>query len=128
MKLLLDTHVLLWAAYDPGRLSARAADAIRAGRNEIVVSAVSAMEIAIKHRIAKLAYPASLARSFVAEAQARGFGLLPIECEHAQRAGGLAGDHRDPWDRLLAAQAQIEGLTLVTNDAKLAAFRVETLW
>lgn len=128
MRLLLDTHTLLWAAYNPQRLSACAARLIRDGANEIFVSAVSAMEIATKHRIGKLAYPASLASGFVAEVTTRGFGLLPIDCEHAERAGNLPGEHKDPWDRLLAAQAQIEGLALVSNDSELATFGVDTVW
>lgn len=128
MRLLLDTHALLWEAHEPDLLSALARDAICAAGSEIVVSAVSAMEIATKDRIGKLTYRTSLATSFVGTVMARGFGILPIECEHAQRAGNLPGEHRDPWDRLLAAQAQIEGLTLVSNDAKLAKFGVDTLW
>lgn len=128
MRLLLDTHALLWVAHEPELLSAFARDAICAAGNEIVVSAVSAMEIATKDRIGKLTYRTSLAKSFVETVMARGFGILSIECEHAQRAGNLSGEHRDPWDRLLAAQAQIEGLTLVSNDAKLAKFGVDTLW
>lgn len=128
MRLLLDTHTLLWWAYDHARLSARAHAAIADGSHNVFVSAASAMEIATKHRIGKLGYPASLASSFVGEVTTHGFALLPIGCEHAARAGSLVGAHRDPWDRLLAAQAQIAGLTLVSNDSKLATFDVETIW
>lgn len=128
MRLLLDTHALLWWAHEPELLSARARDTLGHAGNELIVSAVSAMEIATKDRIGKLTYRTSLATSFVETVVPRGLGVLSIDCEHAQRAGKLPGDHRDPWDRLLAAQALIEGLTLVSNDAKLAALGVETLW
>lgn len=128
MRLLLDTHALLWLAHEPEQLSAPARDALSLASNELLVSAVSAMEIATKDRIGKLSYRTSLATSFAETAAARGIGILSIDCAHAQRAGNLPGEHRDPWDRLLAAQAQIEGLTLISNDAKLAALGVETLW
>ena len=128
MRLLLDTHTLLWSAHDPRKLSAAAASAIRDGANEIFVSAVSAMEIATKNRSGKLEYTTSLATNFVEVVSSRGFMMLPITCEHAERAGNFPGDHRDPWDRLLAAQAQIDGLELVSNDARIAEFGTETLW
>lgn len=128
MRLLLDTHALLWWTHEPEVLSAPAYAAIGDAANEVFVSAVSAMEIATKNRIGKLTYRTSLATSFVKTVAARGFQLLPIECEHAERAGNFAGEHRDPWDRLLAAQAQLEGLSLVSNDSKLVAFGVETVW
>lgn len=128
MRLLLDTHALLWSAYDPRRLSARAAGLIRDSANEIAVSAVSAMEIATKYRVGKLSFAAPLARDFVGEMASRRFALLAIDCNHAQHAGSLPGTHRDPWDRLLAAQARIEGLALVSNDPRLARFGVETVW
>ena len=128
MRLLLDTHTLLWAAYKPGLLSARAANAVSDASNEIFASAVSAMEIVTKYRIGKLGHAASLANGFVGEMALRRFSLLSIDCEHALRAGSLPGEHRDPWDRLLCAQALVEGMTLVSNDSKLAAFGVDTLW
>jgi PIN domain nuclease of toxin-antitoxin system len=128
MKLLLDTHALLWWAYDHRRLSTSAHEAISDGRNEVSVSAVSAMEIATKHRSGKLTHAGALARDFVKQVQSHGFSLVSIECEHAQRAGNFPYEHRDPWDRLLAAQSQIEGLTLVSNDAKLSVLGAETLW
>jgi PIN domain nuclease of toxin-antitoxin system len=128
MRLLLDTHALLWSAHNPRKLSVLAAKVIRDGANDIFVSAVSAMEIATKHRLGKLEYDTMLATAFIAEVTGRGFALLTVDCEHAARAGNLVGEHRDPWDRLLAAQAQIEGLVLVSNDPKLAQFDVETCW
>lgn len=128
MKLLLDTHALLWWEHEPDRLSRVAHDAIADGDNDVLVSAVSAMEIAIKNRKGTLGYRTSLADRFVPTVTAHGFGLAGISCEHAERAGGYAWDHKDPWDRLLAAQAQIEGLALVTADRAFATFGMQTFW
>lgn len=128
MKLLLDTHALLWLAHEPEALSAAASAAIVDDGNEIWVSAVSAMEIATKNRRGGLEYGTSLATSFVAEVTSQGFLPISVTCDHAERAGNLEGDHKDPWDRLLAAQAQMEEMVVVTRDARIAGFGVETLW
>lgn len=128
MKLLLDTHTLLWAAHEPAKLSIAAANSVRSRDHDVFVSAVSAMEIATKDRKGKLEYHTDLARQFVAEVTARGFELLSISGEHAERAGQYNSDNQDPWDRLLAAQAQIEGLTLVSCDGKMSGFGIATLW
>jgi PIN domain nuclease of toxin-antitoxin system len=128
VKLLLDTHTLLWAAHEPDKLSIAAANAIRSWDNDVFVSPVSAMEIATKDRKGRLEYDTDLARQFMTEVKARGFELVPISGEHAERAGRYAAENQDPWDRLLAAQAQIEGLTLVSCDGNMAGFGVETLW
>lgn len=125
---LLDTHALLWWMYEAESLSSRAFDAISDGSIDIFVSAVSAMEIATKHRIGKLPHAAPLAAQFVELTAAEGFSPLPITADHGQRAGSYPLSHGDPWDRLLVAQAQIEGLALVTNDAKLNGFGVGTYW
>ena len=128
MRLLLDTHALLWWAHDPAGLSAAALRVIGDGANDAMVSVVSAMEIATKSRKGRLEYQSALADRFAAEAESRGFGLVSINCAHAERAGRYASSNQDPWDRLLAAQAEIEGLTLVSCDAKMADFRVATFW
>ena len=128
MRLLLDTHALLWWAHEPRKLSNIAVAHIGDGSNEVLVSAVSAMEIAIKNRKGALEYQSQLAEHFVAEVSVRGFQLLSITCDHAQLAGGLPWDNPDPWDRLLAAQARIEGLALVTKDRAFATLDVQTLW
>lgn len=128
MRLLLDTHALLWSAHEPEKLSATARDAIENGSNEVVVSAVSAMEIATKHRKGALEYPSALARRFSDEVTQRGFALLAITGEHAQRAGSFIDRHKDPWDRLLAAQAMIESLTLVSCDKRMRGFGAQQLW
>jgi PIN domain nuclease of toxin-antitoxin system len=125
---LLDTHALLWWLHEPERLSQVATTTIRDGQNDIFVSAVSAMEISTKSRLGKLGYETPLAAQFSRQVAHFGFAMLPINCHHAQMAGALAGAHRDPWDRLMAAQAQIEGLMLISKDKELGALGSPTLW
>lgn len=128
LDLLLDTHTLLWSAHQPASLSRRAFDAIEDGNNSVFVSAVSAFEISTKSRKRKLEFKTSLASNFVEQVTAWGFQLLSISIDHAQLAGSLASTHKDPWDRILAAQAQIEGLTLLTQDAEMPGLGAETYW
>lgn len=128
MRLLLDTHALLWWTHDHGKLSAKAFAAIRDGANDVYVSAVTAMEIATKNRLGKLEYPSTLATNFVEQVAAQGFEMLAIDCRHAIYAGGLSGLHRDPWDRLLVAQAQVEGLSLVSVDADIPSLGIKAYW
>lgn len=122
MRLLLDTHVLLW--WLGGRAISKAAgDAIADPDNEADVSAASAWEIAIKKAIGKLAAPDDL------EDQIRdgGFTPLPIRIDHALVAGELPRHHDDPFDRMLAAQATVEGLVVVTRDRRFADYGVQVL-
>ena len=128
MRLLLDTHALLWWWTDDPRLSATARAAIADESNEVFVSAASAWEVATKHRLGKLKeVPQAMAR-FAELVTADGFTPLPIDHRHALRAGSNPQEHRDPFDRMLAAQSEIEDLTLVTCDAALAAFGGKRLW
>lgn len=121
MRLLLDTHVLVW--WDNDRLPRRVATAIR-DADTVYVSAVTAWEIAIKSALGKIE-----ARGTVAEAIADyGFSALPITVEHAEAVRALPTHHRDPFDRLLIVQSQHEALTLVTRDPAFAAYGVRTLW
>lgn len=128
MNLLLDTHALIWFAYTPELLSAKANAAIEDEQNEVYVSAVNALEIAIKHRLGKLPSARDFAADFDREIEGRGFRCIPMNSIHARIAGGLAGDHGDPFDCILAAQALLEGLTIVSRDAALDAFGVTRLW
>jgi PIN domain nuclease of toxin-antitoxin system len=128
MKYLIDTHALLWAAFRPEELSPRAIDAMRSPANEIVVSAASAWEIATKFRLGKLPFAQPLAEDFIPKVTAAGYLLLPISVEHALRAGRLAGEHKDPFDRMLAAQAIHEDLPLISNDTQLDSFGVRRIW
>ena len=128
MRLLLDTHALIWwLAGDPA-LGGAAGDAIADPQNEVLVSAVSAMEVTTKYRLGKLARAEILARDFAAIVAAQGFHPLPISLRHAQVAGGLMIGHKDPFDRLLIAQAQCDGLILVSNEALFDAFAVQRVW
>jgi PIN domain nuclease of toxin-antitoxin system len=120
VQLLLDTHALLWLAHEPDKLS----NAVI----EIVVSAVSAMEIATKQRNGKLEYQSLLATDFVRQVTAQGFVPLSITCSHTGRAGNFVSPHKDPWDRILAAQALAEDLTLATVDKFFAEIGVATFW
>lgn len=128
MRLLLDTHALLWWWKDDPRLSQRAADAISDEANTVLVSAASAWEIATKHRIGKLPGVETALREFNELIVADGFSHLAVAHNHAIKAGGFDVEHRDPFDRMLAAQAMIEGAALVTDDAAMRLFRVESFW
>lgn len=126
--LLLDTHALIWAALDPKKLGRKARSAIEDVENDVFVSAVSAFEITTKYRLGKLNEAEPLAANFAEHTTARGFGSLPLTAEHGERGGGLAIPHKDPFDRLLIAQAQIEGMTLVSNEKRFDTFGVQRLW
>lgn len=128
MKLLLDTHALLWWWKDDPRLSKRAAAAIADEANTVLVSAASAWEIATKHRIGKLPGAERAVSEFNALIVADGFSHLAVSCQHALKAGGFHIGHRDPFDRMLAAQSIIEGAALVTDDATMKLFRVKRFW
>ena len=128
MRLLLDTHALAWWLLDDRRLPSRVHDLIADPDNEIWASAVSAFEAGTKYRIGKWRDIEELALNFEQAVRAENFGLLAISAAHASCGGLLGGSHRDPFDRLLAAQSLIESLPLVTNDPAFQAFAVETVW
>jgi PIN domain nuclease of toxin-antitoxin system len=128
MALLLDTHALIWWYNEASFLSERATAAIRASDQPVYVSAVSAWEIATKHRLGKLPEVEYLVRNFFAELEKEGFFDLPVTTAHGLLAGQLGGDHKDPFDRMLIAQAQIEHLTLVSNEAAFDRFGIVRLW
>lgn len=128
MRLLLDTHALLWWLLGDLRLAAPARDAIADEDSVVHVSAASAWEIATKSRLGKLPGAESLAQDFAAVIEAEGFLPLPISLEHGQRAGSLPGAHKDPFDRMLIAQAQAENLILVSNEEIFDQYGVTRLW
>ncbi|SRR5581483_3397941 len=128
MHLLLDTHALLWWLSDDPALGKRARAAIANVRNTILVSAASAWELTTKVRLGKLAGAADLASNFTSYIQNEGFEPLPISLDHAARAGLLAGVHKDPFDRMLIAQAQAENLALVSNEKRFDAYGVRRVW
>jgi PIN domain nuclease of toxin-antitoxin system len=128
MKLLLDSHALLWWALDSEELSRKARRALSDVNNDVYVSAATAWEIATKFRIGRLPDADQLAHSFSDTLQRLGFLELPISIEHAERAGLMRIEHKDPFDRMLIAQSQAEGLVLVSNEGLFDAFNVHRLW
>jgi PIN domain nuclease of toxin-antitoxin system len=128
MDLLLDTHALIWWWADSPRLSAKARAAVADPALRVHVSAASAWEIATKQRLGKLTGLPAEATALVDLVTQGGFNWLGIQAAHAVRAGAHSAEHRDPFDRMLAAQAEIEGLQLVSCDAAFEAFGVATLW
>ena len=123
MNLLLDTHTLIWALENHPALSVDARDAIIDGGNMVFVSSVSAWEISIKKAMGKLKAPDNLAE----ETKLHRFTQLNINFDHAKLAGELPDFHKDPFDRMLIAQAIIEKLTLVTGDSQIANYDVSLL-
>ena len=128
MRLLLDTHALLWWLDGDRRLTRRARTAIADEDNVIFISAASAWEITTKARLGKLPGADAVAGDVVGSVASQGFSSLDITLTHAQRAGRLPGAHRDPFDRMLIAQAQLEDLTLVSNEDVFDAYGVSRLW
>lgn len=128
MRLLLDTHALIWWLAGDQALSRTAQDAIGDEGNSVAVSAVSAMEVATKFRIGKLPQARILVQEFDAILASQGFSELPISIRHAKLAGEMNITHKDPFDRLLIAQSQIEGMVLVSNEALFDSFAVQRLW
>ncbi|MDR3427762.1 type II toxin-antitoxin system VapC family toxin [Silvimonas sp.] len=128
MRLLLDTHALIWWLAGDEALSRRAREAIADEANTIAVSAASAMEVATKFRIGKLPGAALLAQDFEAIIAAQGFAELSISVHHARLAGEMNIIHKDPFDRFLIAQALAEGMLLVSNEALFDSFAVQRLW
>lgn len=123
MRLLLDTHALLWWLADDPTLSEGAISAVAEARNSVYVSAVSAWEIAIKRSLGKLRAPEDLENQL----RAHHFTPLPIQFSHALAVGKLSHHHRDPFDRLLIAQALAEGLTIVTRDTHVPRYGVDVI-
>jgi PIN domain nuclease of toxin-antitoxin system len=128
VHLLLDTHTLIWWLAGDRQLEAPAREAIEDEENTVYVSAASAWEVTTKARLGKLPQAASLAQDFSDQINQQGFLPLAISVEHAQRAGNLPARHKDPFDRMLIAQAQAENLVLVSNEAIFDEYGVQRLW
>ncbi|MGH6956729.1 MAG: type II toxin-antitoxin system VapC family toxin [Caulobacteraceae bacterium] len=128
MRLLLDTHAVIWWFLDDPALSRSSRGAIGSADAEVLVSAVSAMEITLKFRLGKLARAARLAANFEAMVLDYGFKPLSISLAHASLAGSLDFHHKDPFDRLLIAQALVEDMTLVSNERVFDSVGVKRLW
>ena len=127
MRLLLDTHILLWAALEPARLRPHLRDMLENADNTLLTSAASAFEIATKHRLGKLPGAAQLLKQYAFVLGELGVCDLPITAAHALKAGSWAITHRDPFDRLLAAQASVERVPLISVDAVMPEFGIEVL-
>jgi PIN domain nuclease of toxin-antitoxin system len=128
LKLLLDKHALIWWLAGDEALSIPARDAITDMANSVAVSAASAMEVSTKFRMGNLPGAALLAHDFAAIISAQVFTELPISFRHAQAAGGLNIVHKDPFDRLLIAQAQVEEMLLVSNEKLFDRYAARRVW
>lgn len=128
MRYLLDTHTLLWAANEPAKISGLVTEILQDGSLQIYVSAASAWEIATKVRLGKLADPSALLAGFEARIKEQAFSGLSITIAHSVQAGAFLQQHKDPFDRILAAQALLEQLTLLSADPQLDAFGIHRLW
>ena len=128
MRVLLDTHAFLWWITEDRRLSARAREVMTDGGNDLLLSAASGWEIAIKASLGRITLPVPIDRFLSEQLQRNGIGTLPIEMSHALRVHASPLLHRDPFDRLLVAQAQLEKLRILTSDPQIAQYDVETLW
>jgi PIN domain nuclease of toxin-antitoxin system len=128
MRFLLDTHTLLWCFNADPSLTARARRLIENGGNELLVSSASAWEISTKVRLGKLPTGEELVADLSGYLTQLGCEALAISLEHAVRAGRLPGEHRDPFDRMLIAQAQTENLPIISNDRIFDAYGVRRIW
>jgi PIN domain nuclease of toxin-antitoxin system len=128
MKALLDTHTLLWWLDGDEQLSATAREWINVASHSILVSAASAWEIATKVRIGKLPGAVEVAAQFHECLMSQGFAPLDISTEHALRAGSLPGPHRDPFDRMLIAQAQSLNVPLISNERIFDNYGIRRIW
>jgi PIN domain nuclease of toxin-antitoxin system len=128
VRLLLDTHTLLWWLDGDRRLPVRVRRVIADEGNTVFVSAASAWEIATKFRLGRLAQAADVAADIAGAVTSQGFMPLEITIPHAQKAGALRGSHQDPFDRMLIAQAQMEDLPLASNEEIFESFGVTRLW
>lgn len=129
MRLLADTHALVWFILGVERLATGARRALAEEENDVYVSAASVWEITTKYRIGKLPEMTPFAKAGIPEAlTSRGFLPLPISMAHAEMAGRFEDPHKDPFDRMLIAQALVENLTLVSNETVFDRFGVSRLW
>jgi PIN domain nuclease of toxin-antitoxin system len=128
VKLLLDTHALVWWWTDEPRLPAPARAAIADPANIVFVSAVSAWEITTKHRVGKWPEVQRLIAEYATLLRRSRFHALAITTEHALRAGSLPGPHRDPFDRILIAQSSFESLPIISADVVFASYGIDVFW
>ncbi|MGC9291722.1 MAG: type II toxin-antitoxin system VapC family toxin [Acidobacteriaceae bacterium] len=128
MRVLLDTHALLWWLSDDDALPATARNWMAEVQNTVLVSAASAWEIATKVRLGRLPGATDLAADFTGLMHREGFTPLPVSVEHGVRAGLLPGPHKDPFDRMLIAQAQAEGIPILSSELAFDSYGVRRIW
>ena len=128
MKVLMDTHVFLWWIEDNPRLSPRAREIISDIENEVFLSAASGWEIAIKARLGRIKLPQDPARFVMEQVTINAFRTLPIQLNHTLHVYTLPPIHRDPFDRILIAQSQLENIPIITADSYIAKYPVEVIW
>ncbi len=128
MRVLLDTHTFLWWVMDDARLSLQARAVLRDGRNTLVVSAATGWEIAIKARLGKMMLPRDPAEFILQQIRHNHLSPLAIELAHALRVFTLPDIHRDPFDRILVAQSQLEQLPIVSADPQIRQYEVNVIW
>ena len=128
MRLLLDTHALVWALAEPGQLSPRARAAVSNSASDVYVSMASAWELAILHGLQRVRLGAPLDIIFTERLAALRIRLLPVQLQHVATVAALPRHHRDPFDRLLIATAMIEKLALVSRDRAFEQYDVTVLW
>lgn len=128
MRVLLDTHAFLWWIGDDPRLSERAREVLSDGDNDLVFSAASGWEIAIKARLGRLHVPGDLNTYLFRQLTENYTSVLPVHLSHALRVHALPEHHRDPFDRLLVAQAIVEEIPLLSADPRIARYPVEVVW
>jgi PIN domain nuclease of toxin-antitoxin system len=128
VRVLLDTHTLIWAKISPRSLSRQVAKIMADPLNEVLVSVATAWEIATKVRLGKLPGAEDLERNFLETIEDSGYTLVPIDAESALRAGRLIANHGDPFDRMIAAKALAMDILVLSKDPKLDLFGVRRLW
>jgi PIN domain nuclease of toxin-antitoxin system len=128
VRALVDTHAWLWMLASPGRLPESVREVVGDPLTEVLVSAATSWEIAIKHQLGKLALPEAPATFVPTRLAASGCTALAIDHAHVLRAGALPPHHRDPFDRVLVAQAQALAIPIVSGDRAVAAYDVEVVW
>jgi PIN domain nuclease of toxin-antitoxin system len=128
MKLLLDTHTFIWWANEPEKLPEKVVAACQDSRNTLILSVVSAWEMQIKMQLGKLKVSRPIGELVKTQQQANGLQVLPVELAHVLNLSNLPSHHKDPFDRLLIAQANIEGAALVSADPAFSSYSVQLLW
>jgi PIN domain nuclease of toxin-antitoxin system len=128
MDLILDTHALVWIFTANSNINQKHLDILSQSQGVIFVSAVTAFEIATKYRIGKLPEAKLLYENFHSVLEDFNYIELPVKAEHGLKAGTLMGDHKDPFDRLLAAQSIVEGIPIMTIDARIRDLGAEIVW